>query len=259
MIRILMAFATAATLASPLAAADFQRVLLPVSVPDVLPGVNGARWSTALAVENRAANDVLLGPCAAGFPADTNPAFSCLPDLLTLPARSIVRNPAVAHTPAGVHGEFVYVLTRDLANLQFALELQQRGAAVARLPVVREAEFTGGTLSLLDVPSRIASRTTLRIYGLGNHPATARLQVFAMDAASTRLLDVPIALVPSPFGTADYPAAPSYAEVALDQTGAVGESIRVTIDDISGDRLWAFATVTSAASDSVVVVTPDAY
>lgn len=258
MIRLFTVFALAATLASPVIAADFQRLLLPVSVRDVVPGANGAWWTTELAVQNRGETDVLLGPCAAGFPADPDPAFACLPDLLTLPARSVIRDPLVAHTPAGIHGQFVYLLTRDLANVQFALALLQGGRAVARLPVVREAEFTDGTLSLLDVPSSAAARTTLRLYGLGNHPATARLQVFAMDAASTPLLDVPIALTPSPFGTAAYPAAPSYAEVALDRTAA-GESVRVVLSEIAGDRLWAMATITSAAGDSVVVFTPEAY
>lgn len=245
-------------IASVASAADYQRVLLPVyTIGQVLPGANGSLWSTELAVENRTSTDILIGPCAAGFPIPDS--LACLPDPLTIPAHAVGRDPQVSHTPSGLRGEFVYLLTRDLANLQLELTLSQRGVAVARLPVVREADYSTGTLSMLDVSVSPGSRALVRIYGLDNRPATARVQMFKMETSGTKVFDGRITLVRSPYDIPDFPLAPSYAEVPLDGYVREGESVRITISEIEGDRLWAFATVTSATGETVVVITPAAY
>jgi hypothetical protein len=246
-----------------LRADDFQRVLLPVFTgPAAAPGANGSQWRTELVVENRGATDVLVGPCARGFPVPVD--STCPPSLLVYPRESVLHDVDAGPGLFGLQGRFAYLLTADLANLQLDLGLEEGGRMVARLPVVRESDFSSGTLSLMNLTVSDASRTALRIYGLLNHATPVRVQVFLLPeprqvAAALRLADLRVTLTPSPFvafGT--LPLAPSYAQLSLDAvTSRASVYVKITNDD--DEPLWAFATITANAISSVVVVTPASY
>jgi hypothetical protein len=248
-------------LASVARADDFARprFLLPVYTPGQdVDGINGVRWRVELTAANESDTDVILGPCAAGYPPPPGDA-PCPPTVLRIPANRVLVNPTVGWTAAGVYGRLVYFDPAQVASVHFALTLFRNGTPVASVPVVDlGATLPSGTTHLLGLHLEPGARALLRTYDVFNRPRIATVRAYRVPGMFT---DAPektwsIILQPSPYvdpgGT---PYAPSYAELAIgrDDIGASDFRLEITPSDNIGG-LWSFASITGADAPSVVIV-----
>lgn len=230
--------------------AEYARYLLPVHAPhNEILGAGGSRWRTELTVANTSAEDIILGPCAPGFPE--NPSAPCPPMLHLWRAHAVLTNPSVGWTQAGEQGRFVWMLASRVSDVQLDLAVLRDDVPVARLPVVRGDEFST-TLQLLNVPLRNA-RATLRIYGLDNRPTTASVRV---RGTAGLLAETPITLAVSPYvDPTGLPYAPSYAEINVN-TLTTTDSVHLEIASGDDVPLWAFVTVNGSEPDRLMVIVP---
>lgn len=230
--------------------AEYARYLLPVHAPhNAISGAGGIRWRTELTVANTSAEDIVLGPCAPGFPE--NPSAPCPPMLHLWRAHSVLTNPSVGWTQAGEQGRFVWMLASRAPDVRLDLAVLRDDVPVAKLPVVSSDEFTT-TLHLLNVPLRNA-RATLRIYGLDNRPTTASVRV---RGTAGLLAETPVTLAASPYvDPAGLPYAPSYAEMSID-TPAETDSVNLEITSGDESPVWALVTVNGTGPERLVVIVP---
>jgi hypothetical protein len=230
------------------------RYLLPV-YPNgqEIVGANGVRWRSRLTVLNNGDEDVILGPCAPGFPGGA----ACPPTILSFRGHTVLIDPMVGWTAAGAQGRLLYFDERFKPAVKLGLTLLRNDIAVATLPIVDTAALREGSIEILGVPVGRSARILLRIYDLGNHnQGTVRVNIFA--GAQTPMYTTAVPLQASsyvdPGGT---PYAPAYAEIIIDpdQVGEGERRIQVTTES-SGVQLWAFATVTRFDSPAVAVFAP---
>lgn len=252
--RVFMHVVITAFLAMPAFAGSYERFLLPVhTVGAPILGAHGVRWSTALYVLNDADHDIIIGPCAPGFPE--NPASPCLPSFISWPAATVIQNPQAGWTEAGRRGRLIWAQREDAPHLSFSLTLLRNGAAVARLSVPRSDEFST-RIHLIGVPVR--SDTRLRIYGLDNTSAAVQIRVFAMpdasgSAAAHPLAEAMVTLDPSPYvDPSNLAYAPSYAELLIPTLAATADAVWLEITSLDDARLWAFATASRDAAVDVI-------
>lgn len=221
--------------AQPYDSATFERVLVPIST-NAAPGVYGTSWSTELWYRNNSSFPVAVLPTVEG---DYVPSIGIMGPL-RIPRR-----------PPETPGEFLYITRGYVDQVQFDLRLDNRADLSddfgTKLPVVREAEFSG-RIGLINVPTDGTFRIALRIYGLSEDATSAAVRVLSD-------LNAPLASVDIPLG-----GSPPYAEILMlaDRFPAVRTKNRVRIDIEAnhGARLWAFVTITSNVTQHVSVITP---
>jgi hypothetical protein len=230
--------------------AEYARYLLPVHVPHTeILGTGSTRWRTELTVANTSAEDIIIGPCAPGFPE--NPSAPCPPMLHLWRAHAVLVNPSVGWTQAGDRGRFVWMLASRVPDVQMDLAVLRNDVLVAKLPVVSNTAFSA-KIQLLNVPLR-NGKATLRVYGLDNRPTAAHVRV---TGAAGVLAEMPITLAASAYvDPAGLPYAPSYAEMAIDTfTNADSVQLEITSDDEA--PVWAFVTVNGTEPDRLIVIAP---
>lgn len=236
------------------------RLLLPVYTGgQEVGGINGVRWRVELTVMNESDTDVILGPCAAGYPAPPADA-PCPPTILKIAAHKVLVDPTVGWTAAGVLGRLVYFDPAQVSAVHFALTLFRNGVPVANVPVVDlSATLPNGSAHLVGLHLEPGARALLRAYDVFNRPRIVTVRAYRVPGMVT---DAPlktwsIILQPSPYvdpgGT---PYAPSYADLAInrDDVGASDFRLEITSSESIGG-LWSFASITSADAPSVVIVT----
>lgn len=252
------------TLPQATAADRYTRFLLPIYDPGAeIRGAYGVVWQTELVARNTGEEEVILGPCAPGFPE--NPASACLPTYRAIPARAAVRNPRVGWTTAGVNGRLVWVRGGEADLVHFDLTLLRNGESVAKLPVVRDRDFTTARLHLLNVPLSTFSRSALRVYGLNNEAGTKAL-VRLLSVPSTSpfmprvIAETSVLLEPSIFvDPAGLPYAPSFVTLQLNTLPTAHDETPVLVEVSAVDGttpLWAFVTTTDNITQSVLITVP---
>jgi hypothetical protein len=213
--------------------AEPVRVLIPIYLQQqTIAGANGTQWGTLLSASNTGGKTLPLGPCAPGFPqANCVPAYN-------VAKPGVSRDPISFNTAPGGHGQLVWLNSDDAPFLRFSLSLLEHGRVVAQLPVARDGDFAP-QLQLLSVPVSRGSRTTVRIYGVENVPATVRIGNAVIDLAPS------IYVAPGGF-----PFEPAYA--AVDVIGDGPADLTIVAED-GRTLLYAFATTVDNATGAVVV------
>jgi len=265
--RILGAFLVTAAFTAPvLGQTDLDaKVLIPVFTADPIPGANGSSWTTDLWLSNGGADtenvfgvawDCLLPEC--GFlPAPIEPGRTFRHALLG--------------EEGALHGALLFVSTASGADVHGGLRFRDLSRQAetwgTELPLPRDADFHGGSFSLVDVPVDSGFRQTLRIYEIEMpQSASVRVRVFRLDPDRSQPAGDADELLGETVLPLHYPDAggvplhPGYAEVTdLSTLAPLGdaERLRLEIEPATpGLRLWAFVTVIHNETQHATVITP---
>ena len=239
-------------------AQSWRRILLPLTATNI-PGANGSLWKsdiTAL-IRSESQIEVTPGPCdriivlCPGLPL--NQPFDAGPQFvndLTVPG-----------------GQFVYVRDVNEDKIRFNMRVYDVSrlteTAGAEIPIVREHEFTSGTITLLGIPSAPQYRHTLRVYEAdAREGARVLIRVWANDEPTPRTAVVRTLEV-SPINTQVTPALlpthPSYLQLDLRQLVTLSgqDLVRIEVEPLdSGMRIWSFVSITNNDTHHVTTVTP---
>jgi hypothetical protein len=233
---------------------DYERVLIPILINDVVPGANGSRWTTEVWAWNAGSEflDVF-----GNFPVLFQPAPPTPPPLHLVPdATQRIR--ALAQTEGG--GALLQVPRWPGRSLSFNARVtdvsRQASTWGTELPMVRESAFSGAQY-LVNVPGDQRFRVMLRIYTLDG-PARVHVRGTVLSALIP-ILDPPIA-GPLVDVTLDVPAPPAgsffpgYVQLPV---GAFGVPLQMTITSQNPEqKIWAFASVTNNDTQHVTLITP---
>ena len=229
-------------LALPVAAADFERVLLPIAPSTVLCGYH-SRFETRLVLFNQAADR------AAGELAPLTGSEVSGPLVLTpLPA-------------------YRYIPKADADALQMRLRIESSDQEklderfFIDLPVVRESEFRAGKMQLYGVRVDPGFRQSLRIYGLDGHTSTeVMMRVYPMDS-NVLIREEPYRLYPEGdwVDSEGRMAGPSFTmECDLSENWElIGRQVRIELEPVDPNaKIWAFVSVTNNKTQSFYTVMP---
>lgn len=224
------------------------RVLLPVAIENV-PGARGSLWTSELWIHNGTPDTVMVGPTR-------------LASEYRIPAGQTDEPPIFLRSDGSHPGLFLFVESEDHMDVTFNLRIQDLSRQAetwgTEIPVVRDTEFHGGKLVLLNVPLDERFRQTLRIYESDLMEDSAVLvSVYRMGFAGDDLLlderrvDLRLAIPDR---------SPAYAQIDSFSgfSGLAGtERVRVEIMPMTEDmRLWAFVSVTNNETQHVTTITP---
>jgi hypothetical protein len=137
------------------------------------------------------------------------------------------------------------------ANLRVREVSREEENAGTEIPIVRESDFRGADVALLNVPLHRKFRQTLRIYALGEGGGDVDVNIGGVRRTVT-LTQGRDLFEPSYAEIADFPAPPA--------TGI--RSIRVVVsppsDVVIGTfvPIWAFITVTNNETQQITAITP---
>jgi hypothetical protein len=228
-------------LALPVAAADFERVLLPIAPSTVMCGYH-SRFETKLVVFNQA--DRL---------AD---------DLAPMTGREVSGPQVMTPLPA-----YRYIPKADAEALQMRLRIESSDQEklderfFIDLPIVRESEFRTGKMQIYGVRVDPGFRQTLRIYGLDGHAATqVMMRAYPMDS-NVLIREEPYWLYPEGdwVDSEGRMAGPSFTmECDLSKDWElIGRQVRVEVEPMDPNaRIWAFVSVTNNKTQSFYTVMP---
>jgi hypothetical protein len=234
----------------------FSKVLVPVLIGG-WPGRFGAVWSSSFTVYNGTDATIEYLPLACP---------------VTCPSMVGTLEPHTAEGPhtggasgGGPPGVFFWVQKDAIDRVAFDLRVkdlsrqeQSEGAAVPVVPVA--AAFTG-TAELLNVPTDVRFRVTLRVYDLeptGSGAVTVRI-VPMPSGETVAELSLPLVLPGSDPGVADW--VPGYAEVPslLARFPALASHPRVRVEvepTTPGLRYWAYVSVANNETQAVTTIAP---
>lgn len=239
-------------LVAPAGLADttaFERILVPVVFEG--PGAGGSQWTTDAYIQNRSNFAApFFNPPTAQLPCAL--PEGCTPPFLA--AGATWKIPASYPTglyvyPARGTDVRLNVLVRDLSRQSEALGTE--------VPVVRENDWYSRGITLLNVPGDPRFRVTIRVYLEGDVDRFRHVPVRVFRLTGTEpLLTMDLSLDRSYNGT--IPATNWIPNLhSLLTNVAPTEPLRVEIDPPqTGERFWAFATVTNNATQHVTVISP---
>ena len=247
-------------LASAAEAQQFKRVLIPITATN-LPGLFGSVWNTELVGFNDADNvvPVRLAPDEVCSILESCPPETAQPHQpFSLPGGAFSQLP---------QGFFVFVGVNHIQDVRFhlqAYEVARRPESFgASIPVPSEDAFIPGPFSLPGVLIDPAFRTAVRIYGLENVSGTARIRVTRLDRQLAKAeLQVQLASQSSSLGLTlpSYVSVPDLAAALpadlLAPSHADAPRVSLEITSITGQHLWAFATVTNNSNQQLSIVSP---
>jgi hypothetical protein len=135
--------------------------------------------------------------------------------------------------------------------------------------VVRDNEFTNGTLTMNDVPMDSRFRQTLRVYSLdSSQPSSVRVTLYGgtIDAAhpaikpDTFLGSSDFALKDNvgllPVNTVTLPGFLEIGDIDLISSASGYDRVRIDVKPLDASRIWAFLTVTNNETQHVTVIRP---
>ncbi len=238
-------------------AQNWRRFLLPVTATNI-PGANGSLWKSDITALIRSESQIEItpGPCdhiivlCPGVPLNTPFDGSVFVNDLTAPG-----------------GQFVYVRDVNEDAVRFNMRVYDLArtteTAGAEVPIVREDEFTTGTISLLGIPSAPQYRHTLRVYEAdAREGARVLIRIWVNDETAPRLAVVRTLEV-SPINTqvtpALLPSHPGYLQLDLRQLLNLPgrDLLRIEIEPLDpGMRIWSFVSITNNDTHHVTTVTP---
>ena len=236
-------------LALPLAAAEYEKLMLPVSPSVVYCGYH-SKYDTRLVAFNGAASGIdrfCSDEMCGALPASTGTVV------------------AGEHVPIP-KPSFIYVPKRVAANMQMSLivessdTLRPEERSYTELPVVRESDFREGKIQIVGVRMDDGFRKTLRIYGLdGATPALVRVRVYALRS-TTPAYEHDYWLLPQDgANSAGLDAAPTF-NMECDLTDYVdnyGAPVRVELESLTpGAKIWGFVSVTNNVTQHFYTVVP---
>jgi hypothetical protein len=247
---------------------SFERILIPVYVPEPLPGAHGSLWVSEFVAFNGTSQ-----PVSFVFADDICP--------VTCPFQALPPGEVVHHTLRPITdsvGRF-YHLSREAAdgislNLRIRDLSRQRETWGTEIPVVRERDFLNERSVLVNVPIASRFRSMLRVYDVdASGTAFAHVRIIgAPEGQPDQLLYE--TLLPLPVEesernvyndiSAPVPFRPGIGTLLLDPIleelfGSQMTDLvtRIEISPAGGNfRFWAFVSVTNNETQHVTTITP---
>jgi len=226
-------------LSSPLAAADYERVMLPIA-PMSMDCNYDSHYDVTLTIYN-AGDRAVARPCG---------DVSC-GEVAAKGAIAVTSSPIPKPMPA-----YIYLPKDEAGQLQLALQTESGTANrdpeqrfFTELPIVRDSDFKTGKTEFVDVRIDPNWRQSLRLYGLNGHEATdITMRVFSMTTGALLAEEVfrlwPVASA----NEMGFDNAPSFAmECDLSEdTELIGHIVRIELEPVKSDtRYWSFLSVTN--------------
>ncbi len=236
-------------LALPIAAAEYEKLLLPVAPSVVFCGYH-SKFDTRLVAFN-----------GHDRPVDK----FCSDDMCQGLAPSTGTVLVGQHVPVP-NPSFIYVPKEDAKNLSMMLIAESSETtrpeerSYTELPVVRESDFRSDRIQIVGVRMDPDFRKTLRIYGLdGSQWIAVRVRVYDLTSAQPKY-EHEYALGPiAGKNAAGLDAAPSFnMECDLsDYVPSYGTPVRVEVEPLTpGAKIWAFVSVTNNVTQHFYTVLP---
>lgn len=248
---------------------EYVKILVPVFLPEPLPGAAGALWSTTFWMTNASGQHVSFylaefGPQGCQIP--TCPNFALIP-----PGFSF--RPFVFVTPE-IPAKFMFVEKGRERDVDFSLRVQdlsrQSQTWGTEIPVVRDDEFRQDRIGLVDIPVDSGFRLMLRLYDPDFHDGgLVNVRVYAINpnlrqpnGSDTLLGEGVVPLRTLGAGVGEF--FPGYAQVndldlAAIAPGLRGAArIRLELEPVAPTtRIWGFVTVTNNETQHVTTITPN--
>jgi hypothetical protein len=149
------------------------------------------------------------------------------------------------------------------AQMSFSLRVRdvsrQADSFGTSIPVVREAQFFHGTMTLLNVPLDPAFRAKLRVYGFAqpvDYGAEA-VTVTILNPLSHRKSTHSVFFEPPSCGANCVATEPYYADFDIPVSDIPGERVDLYVDVPEEMPAWAFVSVTNNKTQEVTTVIPD--
>ncbi|HKS21831.1 MAG TPA: hypothetical protein VJZ76_03450 [Thermoanaerobaculia bacterium] len=233
--------------------AELTKVLVPIALPQEVPGAFGSLWATRLRVRNNGTQPITVAP---------NPGATC--GSTVCPSFQVAGQTTVSPLVAIAYpypGAFLYVTPGANASFNTRIQDLSRQSLTwgTEIPVVREADVFTDTLTLINIPTDDRFRSALRIYDFdGASKNSVRVRVFA-DDETTPVADTELVLA-TPSGINDSNI-PGFAQIGsiVDAYPALrsATTTRVEITPVAaGTRIWAFVSVTNNETQHVTTITP---
>jgi hypothetical protein len=240
----------ALVLALPVAADEYERLMLPIAPSVVFCGYH-SKFDTRLVVYNgndhavdRFCTDSMCGGLA------SNTGTIVVGEQLPVPVPSFI------YVPKGAADGIEMSLVVESSETTRAEE-----RSYTKLPVVRESDFRADRIQIVGVRLDDGFRKTLRIYGLdGLTLAQVRVRVYDI-ASSIPAWEHEYTLYPQAAANSQGSAiAPSF-NMECDLTGYVSSGyerpVRVELEPLTpGARIWGFVSVTNNITQTFYTVTP---
>ncbi len=243
---------------SQVAAQEFERRLLPITVRDVA-GALGSTWRTTPVGINEVSTALVRGlfyldprfPPPAGIPWS---------------GEGITYDTNAGEPP----GSIVYVPREHASAVHMSVHLRQSGPAGSdeiELPVIPENEFGESPIYFLWLQNSPDERSHLRVYSLDlEQPAPAvRIQILALhqqlgwlvryDQVVSLRIQQRMSGWPQPLPVRPW-AAEMLLDPAMESTGLAGPYTIIVTPDPAGLRIWAFVSETHNQTQRVQLVMP---
>jgi hypothetical protein len=233
--------------------ADFEPILLPVSLAQSAPGAFGSIWATDFWVA--AVGGVRL--------RQTERCQPCLPEIVFM--NGTFHGVAFGTFPGETPGELIWLKRADAANARFNLRIRDLSRESqtwgTEIPVVRESQYSTTAINLLNVPLDSRFRVTLRAYDPDVHQHASFRFDFRDMQGGALLASRTVAVVYKQSGEFAFPRVAACAQLG-DLRGSVPEIanqdiVRVDVSSVDeATRFWAFASVTNNETQHVTLITP---
>lgn len=242
---------------------DYDTLLVPIAVKD-LSGALGSRWTSTLFVENSADTPARLPVFGTGIVCITAPCE------YEVPPRTFQEVPLDFSTDETLPSVILYTPKSHRGELHFNLRIRdlsrQSETWGTELPLVRDASFRTGSITLIGVPLGSTFRSALRVYdpdarAAGEGTIPPKVHIVLRDAQSdAKLSEVDLDVQGPTSGTIDFPSRPGLLQVGdLSRLIAPGAStmINVVVTPVTPQlRIWAFVSVTNNTTQHVTTITP---
>lgn len=233
----------------PLAAAEYEKLMLPVAPSVVYCGYQ-SMYDTRLIAFNgndstveRFCSDEMCG----ALPASTGTVVAG--------QQLMVPRPAFIYVPKDAAAEMQMSLIVESSDI-----MRPDERSYTELPVVRESDFREGKIQIVGVRMDEGFRKTLRIYGLdGATPTLVRVRVYALRSIKAAY-EHDYWLLPQEGANADgLDAAPTF-NMECDLSGYIhnyGAPVRVELEPLTpGAKIWGFVSITNNVTQHFYTVVP---
>lgn len=228
-----------------------EKVLLPI-LSKPAPGALGSRWETEVRMLVASEGEL-----------DVFPLLDCW--LCEVPRNVAFDPPLWFQQPSHPPGAVIYLQGDAADDVFFSLrvrDVSHSGDRGTEIPVIRENELFTRSLHLPDVPIEPGFRQTLRVYDADAKPGAAvRIRIFGEGTQPLVDISTPFHFSPAHNPNLQQNVTPGYIQLnRLSDTYpalAAEDRVRIVIDPLTaGLRFWAFATLTSDATQHLTLVTP---
>ncbi|MCU1230413.1 MAG: hypothetical protein JWO97_3297 [Acidobacteria bacterium] len=229
----------ALVLSTPLAAAEYERVMLPIA-PMSMNCAYDSRYDVTLMIYN-AGDHAVARPCGDA---------SC-GEVAAKSAIAITSSPMPTPQPS-----FIYLPKADAANLQLVLRTESGSIDrnedrrfFTELPIIRDSDFKTGKMEFVGVRIDPNWRQSLRLYGFDGHDvADIVMRVYAMNSGALIKEDTfhlwPLAWS-NDLGLAPAPSFAMECDLSEDPT-LIGQLVRIELEPANAaTRYWSFLSITS--------------